>query len=166
MRKISEIIIHCSDSPFGDVDQIRDWHTHLDKNDPTKPWSDIGYHWLITNGIRYAGDDYVEEFDGLIQAGRPEERQGAHCRGYNYESMGVCLIGPRATGVFTFDQFMALKELIQDLLARYPSIKSIVGHKERENTDCPMFDVQGWLNGVGLNQRDLSGPESKKHNVQ
>ena len=161
MRKISEIIIHCSDSPFGDVDQIRDWHTHADKNDPTKPWSDIGYHWLITDGIRYAGDDYVEEFDGLIQAGRPEERQGAHCRGYNYASIGVCLIGPGPNGIFTIDQFAALKELIQDLIKRYPTIRSIVGHKERENTACPMFEVQTWLNSVELNQYNPSGSESK-----
>ncbi len=161
MRKISEIIIHCSDSAFGDAVQIRDWHTHPDKNDPTKPWSDCGYHWVITGGVQYAGGDYVEAFDGLIQAGRPEERQGAHCRGYNYASIGVCLIGPRAGGGFTANQYAALKEILLDLLTRYPSIKSIVGHKERENTACPMFDVRGWLANVEINLANPSVSNNK-----
>ena len=40
----------------------------------------IGYHYVVL-------------LDGTIQAGRPIERQGAHCVGHNANSIGICYIG-------------------------------------------------------------------------
>lgn len=77
MRKINEIIIHCSATPEGrnfTVQQIRDWHVK------GNGWRDIGYHYVI----------YL---DGSVHRGRPENRVGAHCTGHNANSMGVCYIG-------------------------------------------------------------------------
>ena len=78
MRDIDKIIVHCSATREGqhiDVDTIRQWHTSEPRN-----WSDIGYHYVI----------YL---DGSIVPGRPEERQGAHCKGNNKTSIGVCYVG-------------------------------------------------------------------------
>ena len=76
MRKITKIIVHCSATPEGkdySVDTIRDWHL-------ARGWRDIGYHFVIYR-------------NGEIAEGRPIEQSGAHCKGENYCSIGICYIG-------------------------------------------------------------------------
>ena len=73
MREINKIILHCSATPEDrDVkaETIKKWHTD-------KGWSDVGYHYII-------------ELDGRLKTGRPIERIGAHCKGHNNDSLGVC----------------------------------------------------------------------------
>ena len=43
-------------------------------------WDGIGYHKIILR-------------DGTIENGRPEYWMGAHVKGKNNKSLGVCLIG-------------------------------------------------------------------------
>ena len=77
MREINKIIVHCADTPEGrDVktEEIKRWHTE------ERGWSDIGYHWVV-------------ELDGSIHAGRDESINGAHCRGHNSDSIGICYVG-------------------------------------------------------------------------
>ena len=81
MRRINEIIIHCSATPEGRNDtsaDIRAWHT------APKPkgngWKNIGYHFVVL-------------LDGTIETGRAIENAGAHCTGHNRFSIGVCYIG-------------------------------------------------------------------------
>ena len=89
MRKINEIIIHCSDTQEGcDVTakEIRSWHT-APKEKGGRGWRDIGYHYVI-------------RLDGTIELGRPLEKAGAHCIGrkgedHNSHSIGICYIGGR-----------------------------------------------------------------------
>ena len=89
MRKINEIIIHCSDTQEGcDVTakDIRRWHT-TPKEKGGRGWRDIGYHYVI-------------RLDGTIELGRPLEKAGAHCIGrkgedHNSHSIGICYIGGR-----------------------------------------------------------------------
>ena len=79
MRKITEIIIHCADTPERrDVRaaDIRKWHVK------DNGWNDIGYHYVI-------------DLDGTIEAGRDLETIGAHCKGHNQNSIGICYIGGR-----------------------------------------------------------------------
>jgi N-acetylmuramoyl-L-alanine amidase len=85
-KDINEIIIHCSDSDFGDVDLIDQWHKE-------RGWDGVGYHYVITNGIIAHGNEYDPKMDGEIQKGRELAVMGAHCRGHNYNSIGICLIG-------------------------------------------------------------------------
>ena len=76
MRSIDKIIVHCSATREGQhvtVQQIRQWH--LQRN-----FADIGYHYVI----------YL---DGTVHKGRPLEKAGAHCKGYNAHSIGICYIG-------------------------------------------------------------------------
>ena len=76
MRRITEIIIHCSATKAGqwfeakDIDQ---WHRR-------RGFDCIGYHYVVL-------------LDGTIQKGRPLERAGAHCIGHNAHSIGICYIG-------------------------------------------------------------------------
>ena len=76
MRDINKIIIHCSATPEGrdvNTETIRQWHT-------AKGWSDIGYHYVI-------------ELDGSVNMGRDIDRIGAHTKGHNTGSIGICYVG-------------------------------------------------------------------------
>ena len=59
-RTISKVIVHVSDSAWGDVEAIRRWHIQ-------RGWSDIGYHYVITNGRRTARPEYVLADDGDVE---------------------------------------------------------------------------------------------------
>lgn len=142
--KLNNIILHCSDSEFGNVDTIRGWHKQ-------RGWRDIGYHIVITNGTIKSTDDYREEFDGQVCMGRhfddddfiDESETGAHTLGYNNNSIGVCLIG---TTMFTRKQTARLLELLLHLTQRHGiSTKNILGHYETAQANgktCPNIDME------------------------
>lgn len=87
------VVVHVSASRFGDAAQIRAWHTQ------PKPrgngWTDIGYHRVILNGIRRAGQAFDRALDGRMERGRADTVMGAHCSagGMNRVTLGLCLIG-------------------------------------------------------------------------
>lgn len=130
MRDIDKIIVHCSATPEGrhtTVEEIRQWHLQ-------RGWKDIGYHYVI----------YL---DGTIHRGRPESVVGAHCSGYNKNSIGVCYIGgvakdgktPKDTR--TEGQKRALIEILRRLKRDYPKA-TLHGHNEFANKACPSFNVK------------------------
>ncbi len=112
MREISEIIIHCTATREGrevTMAEIDAWHRE-------RGFDQIGYH-------------YVVMLNGDIKVGRPEFREGAHCKGHNRHSIGVCYVGgldkqgnPADTG--TPEQKSALRELLILLKKRYPRSKA------------------------------------------
>ena len=130
MRIIDKIIIHCSATPEGryiTVEEIRQWHLQ-------RGWKDIGYHYVI----------YL---DGTIHKGRAESVVGAHCSGYNKNSIGICYIGgvakngktPKDTR--TEGQKRALIEILKRLKRTYPNA-TLHGHNEFANKACPSFNVK------------------------
>lgn len=128
MRTINKIIIHCSATPEGrnvTIDDIDAWHRQ-------RGFKCIGYHYVI----------YL---DGSIHNGRPLEMVGAHCKGHNANSIGICYIGGcTADGApgdtRTTRQKASLKALIEQLRRRYPSA-TIHGHNEFCAKACPCFNV-------------------------
>ena len=81
MRKINEIILHCAYTPVTmdiGVSEIRDWHIN------ERGWSDVGYHYII-------------RLDGTIELGRPIEKIGAHTKGRNRNSIGICYVGGKSS---------------------------------------------------------------------
>lgn len=125
MNKIEYLVVHCADTPDDKAFFAKDIHQwHLERG-----WSGIGYHRVIDR-------------DGKIENGRPDYWQGAHVKGYNHCSLGVCLIGRKE---FTRGQFSSLRALLNDWSNLYPDAK-IVGHTElNPGKTCPNFDVQKWL---------------------
>ena len=133
MRHIDTIVLHCSATPEGrwhDAEDIRDWHVN------GNGWSDIGYHFVIT-------------LDGDIEEGRPVERQGAHVRGHNATTIGVCYIGgcdedmnPKDT--MTEEQELAFEQLVCELRDEYGDELDIMGHGDFPGVRkaCPSFDVR------------------------
>tara|TARA_R110001632_G_scaffold70241_1_gene163685 strand:+ start:2959 stop:3369 length:411 start_codon:yes stop_codon:yes gene_type:complete len=129
MRPINKVLIHCSATPKGRDDKakdIKEWHL-------AKGWSDVGYHFII-------------ELDGKTVKGRPIELLGAHCRGYNKFSIGICYIGgmdenmDRPQDTRTDAQKKSLVKLVNKLKKQFPNI-SIHGHNEFSNKACPSFSV-------------------------
>ncbi len=140
MREIDKIIVHCSASEFGSARLIDRWHRE-------RGWRMIGYHYVILNGYRRKGV-YSEDDDGLIEPGRPLEEVGAHCRGYNKTSIGICLIGDR---LFSEKQlFYALPELVRELMERFSlRLEDVYGHREfNRSKTCPNFEVREVLKRV------------------
>ncbi len=144
-RRVNLIVVHCSDSPFGDAALIDHWHH-------ARGWRGIGYHFVILNG--YPDEEsYIQRrpkfyLDGVVENGRPLDRIGAHVRGHNRNSVGVCLIGKRQ---FTQQQFKSLVRIIEQLKADHPEL-SVAGHYELLKPGdtpktCPNIDMD-WLRGL------------------
>jgi len=134
LETVNKIIVHCSDSDFGDARQIDAWHREkgLDGN---------GYHYVVLNGMRANARPYEAGDDALVETGRALDVAGAHARGYNFESIGICLIGKYH---FTSRQILsALPKLLLDLLRKYHlQVNAIVGHGElNAKKTCPNIDM-------------------------
>ncbi|APF20321.1 N-acetylmuramoyl-L-alanine amidase family 2 [Caldithrix abyssi DSM 13497] len=138
MREIRKIIIHCTDSQWGNVEIIDRWHKE-------RGWEGIGYHYLILNSYpTYSSlkDRRPEpENDGLIEEGRDLEKIGAHCRGHNLDSIGIALVG---VNTFSKAQIYNLQQLIKVLLKQFHlSINNVYGHYEFDNRkSCPNLDME------------------------
>lgn len=138
-RIIKEVIVHCSATPPDmDVDAttIRQWHT--DPPPKGNGWRDIGYHYVIKR-------------DGTVEHGRPLDIQGAHCRGHNSHSVGICLVGGidkdgSSEFNFTRDQAISLRGVIDRLQRELGQLK-VVGHRDYDtHKDCPCFNASRWWN--------------------
>lgn len=151
MRNIDLIVLHCSDSDFGDAALIDRWHRE-------RGFGEIGYHLVILNAypkaecLRLRRPQF--DRDGVVQTGRPIEKPGAHIEGLNNNSLGICLIGRE---IFTQMQFSSLSRMIYDLRKRFPQAL-LRGHYEAQlpgapAKSCPNLDME-WL-------RDRLGVEYK-----
>jgi N-acetyl-anhydromuramyl-L-alanine amidase AmpD len=115
------------------VDEIRRWHR-------ARGWSDIGYHYVIDR-------------DGKISVGRPVEKTGAHVKGHNRGTIGVCLLGGHGSSAddefsdnFTISQDKALWSFLADLKQKH-SITKVSGHNQYAPKACPGFNVPIWIRG-------------------
>ena len=142
MREIKQIILHSSDSDFGNAEIINRWHRDrgFSAEYNGKKYY-IGYHWVILNGFRAQHVDYDPRYDGAIEPGRPEELVGAHVVGQNKDSLGVCLIG--ADYKFTVKQILTAVTLVKSLQSKYGIADELVkGHYEYNSAKtCPQINM-------------------------
>lgn len=135
MRTITLFIIHCSATrpgvAYGFEACRRDHIAH-------RHFLDIGYHFYITR-------------DGVVREGRPVSQIGAHCRGHNAHSIGICYEGGldasgRPADTRTDAQRASLLALLRLLKSDFPRAL-IVGHRDlNPQKACPCFDAAS-LNG-------------------
>lgn len=146
MRQIDSIIIHCSATKTGqdfsavDIDR---WHRQ-------RGFNGIGYHYVI-------------RLNGEIEKGRDIALAGAHCKGWNERSIGICYIGGldennRPADTRTTAQKRVLYQLIMDLQRQY-NIIQVLGHRDTspdldgdgviESNEyiksCPCFSVKEFM---------------------
>ena len=127
-RSIKRAFVHCSATPPNldiGVKEIRRWHRR-------NGWSDVGYHDVIRR-------------DGSTEKGRPIKRMGAHAKGHNRDSIGVCLVGGvdkknRPEDNFTDAQYRALKKY-RKRRDRELGPLTWHGHYEVSAKACPCFNV-------------------------
>ncbi|MDC1209565.1 N-acetylmuramoyl-L-alanine amidase [Pseudomonadota bacterium] len=130
-KNIKLLVVHCSDTENNKKFDAMDIHKmHLNFG-----WDGIGYHKIISRS-------------GAVENGRPEYWIGAHVKGKNEVSLGVCLIGRNQ---FTNKQFSSLEKVLKKWKLLYPEAK-IVGHRDTGNTHktCPNFDVLTWLQNKNI----------------
>jgi|TARA_R110002033_G_scaffold29609_1_gene66271 N-acetylmuramoyl-L-alanine amidase len=135
MKDVKKIIVHCSATREGDnsinAEVIDRWHKK-------RGWKGIGYHFVVL-------------IDGSIETGRMINKCGAHTKGMNCKSIGVCYIGGveserndkgkySAKDTRTPEQIATLLELLRLLKKIYPDAK-IHGHRDFAAKACPSFDA-------------------------
>lgn len=143
MRPITLLVLHCSatreDRPFSEQS--------LCQSHRLRGMNGTGYHFYIRR-------------DGRIVSTRPIDEPGAHARGYNAHSIGICYEGgldrhglPKDTR--TPCQRHSLRVLVRTLLADYPGAR-VAGHRDLSpdrdgdgeiqpvewTKQCPCFEVK------------------------
>ena len=130
MRHIDLIVVHCSATPcnrrYTVMQLIRD---HAER------FGFTGYHYYITR-------------DGIVTQTRHEQLVGAHAKGYNSHSLGICYEGGldifgHPADTRTRKQKQALLTLLKRLMAAHPDAR-ILGHRDLPGVHkaCPCFDAQ------------------------
>ena len=136
MRTLSKIILHCSATKPEQVVNaavIDGWHK-------ARGWQGVGYHFIILPS-------------GVVELGRPLDQMGAHCRGQNEASVGVCYVGGlnysgKPEDTMTGAQEMAWMQLVRSIRLLFGWMP-VHGHNEFSAKACPSFDVRekyGWMN--------------------
>lgn len=125
-REVTHIVIHHSATVSGDAESFYHYHTEKRK------WADIGYHFVVNNGIYKP--------DGVIQLGRDRdndddvlEEVGAHVLGYNRRSIGICGVGhfDETLPVPNDSQIKAIGLLAARLTQLYDlPVHRVIGHRE------------------------------------
>lgn len=132
MRTINSAIVHCADT-YAHMDigvpDIRAWHIE-------RGFDDIGYHYVIRR-------------DGTLEFGRELNIPGAHAKGNNANSIGICLVGGKAGDGspefnYTQDQIKKLGYLISILRDMFPGLE-VFGHNDVSEKACPCFDVREYF---------------------
>lgn len=175
-RKIELVVVHCSATPddrtlfYGTpgtrdlrtpADEIDVWHFQRGFRRDVKAraafnphFQAIGYHFVIAR-------------NGALLTGRHPDEIGAHVKGWNANSIGICLVGKER---YTGAQWAALAVLVRELceancvpkrFATAISRVGVCGHRDLsrdKNGDgrikpdeyiklCPGFNVEDWLQG-------------------
>ena len=89
------------------------------------------------------------EAEGEVVIGRPLSRVGAHCKGHNHNSIGICVVGDntKPEHQWSMKQIASLQDLIFGLKLVFPGVE-VKGHRDIASTLCPGVDVQQLLNEV------------------
>ena len=95
----------------------------INKLHKNKGWKGIGYHYYIRK-------------DGTIYKGREDDAEGSHVKGYNKESIGICVEGNFEEEYLSDEQIESLKKISLYICLKY-NIKDILPHKELGKTLCP-----------------------------
>jgi len=126
-ENIRFIILHHSafehpdnSTALDEVDRIRSWHKQ-------RGFSDIGYHRVV--------------YRNSFAPARNQNRQGAHCRGYNAYSLGVCLCADLTKRLPTEDEVIATASAVLDLEHQFQRRFMVLGHKDVAATLCPGPDL-------------------------
>ncbi len=130
------IVVHCAQTkPSMDIGlrEIDQWHKR-------RGWLGCGYHFVVRRS-------------GQIELGRAIQQVGAHVKGFNHNSLGICLVGGMDEDGdydpnYEQKQWDSLDALVETLKNIYPNA-AVVGHNDLDpHKACPVFGVKQWLNQI------------------
>ena len=130
---VKYIVIHCSATR-----STRDYTAEqLLRDHKTRGFRTVGYHFYIRR-------------NGDIKSTRPIGRIGAHARGFNKESIGICYEGGldadgRPADTRTPEQTEQFILLLMRMVRIFPGVR-IRGHRDMPGSipkACPCFDAEG-----------------------
>lgn len=141
MRKISELIWHCTATPEGrehTAAEVDSWHAQRGFK-RSKPVGNphlkaIGYHKMV-------------HLDGSVSIGRDESEVGAHVAGHNTGTIGYVYVGgmtadmKSAKDTRTPAQKATMLRLTKEAIAKY-GLTKVSGHNQYAAKACPSFDVR------------------------
>lgn len=142
-RTVNLIVIHCSATQVDRVFTEKD----VERAHRARGFNGAGYHYYIRK-------------DGAIISMRPPNKIGAHAKGFNANSIGVCYEGGldkrgKPADTRTAQQKHSMRVLILTLLKCYPGCR-VVGHRDlspdlnhngviepnERLKECPCFEVK------------------------
>ena len=120
---ITRIVIRCSATQNGKqlrtatqtaAERINDWHKQRGFQRLASNYKQFNPH------LQHIGYHFVIDTDGTVETGRKEGETGAHVKGHNLNSLGICLVGgitkdKRNHGEYTEAQWKALEVLVTAL---------------------------------------------------
>ena len=135
-RRPKSIILHHSLTDDGKTvnwGAIRRYHVQ------DRGWRDVGYHFGI------------EDVNGFYEVlvGRPLGIQGAHTKGRNSRSIGICFVGNFDLAPPPLDQWSTGVRLVKSLLWAFSLEESdVYGHRDWADKSCPgkMFNMDAFRN--------------------
>nr|DAP64593.1 MAG TPA: endodeoxyribonuclease I [Caudoviricetes sp.] len=137
-QSTDRLILHHSACSSCTAEQIHQWHLN-------NGWEGAGYHFLVRK-------------DGQIYRLRPEEFVGAHAKGSNYNSIGICAEGNFENETMPEAQKNSLIELVSYLKGKY-GISKVLKHSDVNNTACPgkNYPFNEIVNGKVEERHEVSG---------
>ena len=110
------------------LEEINEWHKERGFKDDNGDRIFCGYHYVIRRS-------------GIYEIGRPINRVGAHVRGHNYDSIGICFAGRDS---LSKRQDESLMHLLYALCMRHGlNSRDVWGHYEfDEHKTCPNLDME------------------------
>lgn len=115
-KSTKRAILHHAEASKCTAEDIHRWHKQ-------NGWSGAGYHFLVRK-------------DGSIYRLRPEWAVGAHAKGSNSDSIGICFEGSYMTETMPQAQINAGRELLGYLKGKY-GFSKVQAHRDVCSTDCP-----------------------------
>ena len=111
-------------------------------------WREIGYHY----GIEMINNQNPQTSYYEILVGRFEGETGAHTKGYNSNSIGICLVGNHDDVPISPAKWKLTLQLVMNICLRYkiPS-KNVLAHREVASyKSCPgnLFDIEKFRNNL------------------
>jgi N-acetylmuramoyl-L-alanine amidase len=157
--KTDYVVWHCSATPPSqDIGSAQIAIMHK-----ARGFDDIGYALVVCR-------------DGRVQTGEALGKRGAHVKGLNSVSVGVCMVGGvdengKSENNFTEEQWKAAKHVFEFLTLLYPDAQHC-GHRDLSPDsdgdgrvqrheflkDCPCYSVSQWIEGGLQPVDDLYAP--------
>lgn len=125
--KRTGFVVHHSDGPeTQSVRAIQNFHMD------SRGWSDIGYNFLV-------------DYRGNVYEGRGWNRVGAHVKGYNTATIGVCVIGTYTNKLPAAPALISLIQLYGEAERLKGAKLGLFGHRELGSTECPGDRLYSWV---------------------